>query len=620
MNLSLRPLLLALAGATLLCLTTCKTSKPKVDTTAYDIPYAKDACEPTLAYYADPRESGTPFVTVPEKYNFGGAYEAIRDRGLASKQFRLAIPSDGEATLRIYNNSPYGYYLRAIAFKTEGELALLEDFSYHHQLFNSIELKVDTRVGFRYILVEIYPQSTGDQGEVSEEAYLGLVAYDDEVTKYPAYSPRERPLDCDETTSLCYVLSSCDRSINLRAWAESLGLDLRDEIELESGENPNVATACLPPGFTMNVRDLNGKKGTIKRDTTNGSGAAGVMENNFIIKLPALQRGNSKEEEQTDPVADKLACLKFEPENGKKRRGELSVTIIDSGVSAKRDRRAGRDPIFRKWDEYAIADDRGRYLQRGALGYDFYRGDNDPDEEIAHGTTVAATVANSFVGRRKGRLSIVHHKIFNEDGEATYFGALEAIYAAADERTDVLNLSWGIPMEEAPVSLGCAIRYALDAGTLVVTSAGNDKTDITREPQWPAAYTSQVGYEGLFSVGSFDLSDNRNLDKFKRAGYSNYGKSWVSLYTFKAALVPVEFGNRLDYAYGTSISAPLFAGYLLSRGAENANLMPPPGRDRDLVRWVKRDFFDPNDLDYTSQNVADHSVHVLDAVCPTGED
>ncbi len=228
----------------------------------------------------------------------------------------------------------------------------------------------------------------------------------------------------------------------------------------------------------------------------------------------------------------------------------IVIAIIDSGA----------DTLLSSaiWDRHAYRGSSTPFVQTDGLGYDFIHGDFSPNDQLGHGTAVAGAIVSNYRGSRP--LTLVHYKIFNGYGEATYFGAITAIYAAVQNGSDIINLSWGIPTEETPLALQCAIDYANDQGVIVVTSAGNEKTDIDDAPQWPAAYAGQDTFPNLITVASY-VDENNALSL---ASFSNFGVQSVTLAAYAAAEAPklgaTPAGSTVyttDIVYGTSISTPL---------------------------------------------------------------
>ncbi|MEL7161024.1 MAG: S8/S53 family peptidase, partial [Bacteroidota bacterium] len=199
--------------------------------------------------------------------------------------------------------------------------------------------------------------------------------------------------------------------------------------------------------------------------------------------------------------------------------------------------------------------------------FDFFEGDFNPDDVLGHGTTTAGALIGNYRG--ESSLTVIHHKIFGPDGEATYFGALVAIYSAA-EVSNIINCSWGYVDPVIPRAMECAIGYAVSQGAFVIASAGNDQANITFgfEPQWPATFSE--AFEGqVYAVASYQLADfgrDPDLDNpILSPAFSNFGQEFsvtVPVAAYLTAATPQFMGVDNAFLAGTSISAPLITGAL----------------------------------------------------------
>jgi serine protease len=97
------------------------------------------------------------------------------------------------------------------------------------------------------------------------------------------------------------------------------------------------------------------------------------------------------------------------------------------------------------------------------------------------------------------------------DGVCDDAAVAEAVRYAADQGAQVINMSIGAA-ETSPLLL-TAMRYAVDRGSFISMSAGNEFTD-GNPTEYPAAYAPQV--DGAVSVGAVGRS-------LRRAFYSNTG-------------------------------------------------------------------------------------------------
>ncbi|MGF1507508.1 MAG: S8 family serine peptidase [Chloroflexi bacterium] len=201
-------------------------------------------------------------------------------------------------------------------------------------------------------------------------------------------------------------------------------------------------------------------------------------------------------------------------------------------------------------------------------GYDYLDGDSNPADDNGHGTHVAGIAAaetNNGIGTAgvawSDNIKVMPLRVCNSDGCPTT-AINNAIYHAADNGADVINLSLGGPT--GSTSTRNAIDYAWGQGLVIVASSGNDGNN--NSISYPAAFSNAI------AVGSTDFDDNR-------AGYSNAGSAldisapggemsvlhdpegiMSTLPTYYADINSFGYYQDYDTLQGTSMAAPQVSG------------------------------------------------------------
>lgn len=234
------------------------------------------------------------------------------------------------------------------------------------------------------------------------------------------------------------------------------------------------------------------------------------------------------------------------------RNNGVPIAILDSGIN------------------YHHEDLRGS-VELGPNFGDIADGNHDPIDTYHHGTVVASIAAartNNNLGMAGVAFSasLIAIKItrLNQNSVDSDVAAAAILYAVGVKHAGVINASFGFsPIHGSLASLRNAVRYAIDAGAVVVASAGNANESI---PSFPAAYS------GVISVGSID---NANA----RSSFSNYGSS-VDVYAPGSSILGARFDvDTGSQAYssgndGTSFSAPHVSGIVSMMLAANDALGP----------------------------------------------
>ena len=166
----------------------------------------------------------------------------------------------------------------------------------------------------------------------------------------------------------------------------------------------------------------------------------------------------------------------------------------------------------------------------------------DPDGHGTHVAGIASALTNNSLGVAEsswvGRIMSV--KALDDFGSGYYSWIANAIYWAADNGAEVINMSLG--GSSSSDTLRAAVDYAWNHGVVVVAAAGNSGRN---RASYPAYYSNAI------AVAATDAAD-------KKASFSNYG-SWVDV-AAPGVTILSTYQSGYDYLSGTSMSTPFVSG------------------------------------------------------------
>ena len=230
---------------------------------------------------------------------------------------------------------------------------------------------------------------------------------------------------------------------------------------------------------------------------------------------------------------------------------DVVVAVIDSGIDYDHPDLAAN--IFVNAGEIpdnGVDDDHNGYID-DVRGWDFVNRDNDPFDDLDHGTHVAGTigaVGDNGVGVTgvNWRVSILPLKTLSALGFGFTADAVAAVEYATSMRVDITNNSWGGAGHS--LALLDAILESEAANILFVAAAGNDRTDNDVSPHYPSSYPAA----NIVAVAATDQND-------LLASFSNYGLTSVDLAAPGVSILstmPGGYGTKS----GTSMATPHVAG------------------------------------------------------------
>ncbi len=191
-----------------------------------------------------------------------------------------------------------------------------------------------------------------------------------------------------------------------------------------------------------------------------------------------------------------------------------------------------------------------------------------PFDDHGHGTHIAGLIAGNGKasdGVYEGvapRVGLVGYKVLDEAGVGYTSDVISAIeHAVATRETlgiAVINLSLGHPIYEPAASdpLVQAVHRAVEAGIVVVVSAGNYGTDPETGEVGYGGITSPGNAPGAITVGALDTNNTVARADDVVASYSSRGPTWYDALAKPDFVAPA---HRLVAAAATQGS--LFADY-----------------------------------------------------------
>ena len=254
---------------------------------------------------------------------------------------------------------------------------------------------------------------------------------------------------------------------------------------------------------------------------------------------------------------------------------DIVIAVIDTGVDYNHPDLVGN--VVPGWDNpKEIAsngkDDDGNGYVDDVIGWDFVDvpkdwvapgedagpADNNPMDFMGHGTHVSGIAAgkpNNGIGiagaawnckimpLRAGYMCVDGNGYLELDNIA------EAIYYAANNGANVINMSFGCPYDSK--LMRDAIEYAHSKGCIMVASAGNVDSYDAGQPFFPAAY------DHVIAVAS--TTDGDKISVWNLAVFSNFG-DFVDICAPGSMILSTLPNGSYGYASGTSMASPFVAG------------------------------------------------------------
>ncbi|MGE5672786.1 MAG: S8 family serine peptidase, partial [Mycobacterium leprae] len=187
------------------------------------------------------------------------------------------------------------------------------------------------------------------------------------------------------------------------------------------------------------------------------------------------------------------------------------------------------------------------------LGPDIVNRDDDPMDDLGHGTFVAGVVVSQHEvlhGVAPGAM-VMAVKVLSAEGSGTLDGVIQGVDWAVRHGADVINLSLGAAPSGGYDPLSVALDNAMKSGVLVTVSAGNDGPDF-------GTVTSPGDARLPITVGATDVY--RALMDYSARGPTLDGRTKPDLVAPGDNITSLYLNHGFRAWSGTSFAAPHIAG------------------------------------------------------------
>ena len=197
-------------------------------------------------------------------------------------------------------------------------------------------------------------------------------------------------------------------------------------------------------------------------------------------------------------------------------------------------------------------DDDGNGYVDDWRGWDWANDDNNPQDDMNHGTHVAGTIGalgnnGQGIAGVNWNVKIMALKFLDSAGDGDLADAVEALRYATAMGARITNNSWG--GGGFSQAMFDAMKAADASGALFVAAAGNDGGNNDAAPVYPSSYE----VPNVISVAATDQDD-------ALASFSNRGRTSVDVAAPGTQVYSTILGGAYDWFTGTSMAAPHVAG------------------------------------------------------------
>ena len=224
---------------------------------------------------------------------------------------------------------------------------------------------------------------------------------------------------------------------------------------------------------------------------------------------------------------------------------EITIAVLDTGIDL--DHPELTDALLSGYDFVNIIDGAGKFLG-DYLGYD-----EDPEDEVGHGTHVTGIIAGQGLEMPLGvvpRCKILPVRVLGAMKRGTRkvgAGLVDNINSgikwAVDQGANVINMSLGIEHTGGGLPHEDVVHYARRKGVSIVAASGNDGRE---QLYYPGALPHVIAVGALDETGTI-------------APFSTYGKQ-VDFAAPGTDIYSTHIGGDYGFSTGTSHASPFVAG------------------------------------------------------------
>jgi len=263
------------------------------------------------------------------------------------------------------------------------------------------------------------------------------------------------------------------------------------------------------------------------------------------VPLPEISSQQAMYRKGMDP-ARKAIGLDYAHDFYTKGQPQIKVAVLDTGIDTNHPEL--RHCLVPGYDFVDIINGASQFLG-DYLGYD-----EDPMDEVGHGTHVAGIIAGAGLQMPPGvvpECKIIPVRVLGamKKGSAKVGAGLvdninTGIKWAVDQGADVINMSLGIKHVGGGLPHERVVDYAKSKGTVIIAASGNDGTT---EKYYPGSL------KHVIAVGALNQEMNQV------ASYSTYGEQ-VDFVAPGTSIYSTYIGGDYAFSTGTSHASPFVAG------------------------------------------------------------